>query len=201
MKNWIFYRKQKHMFCSSFHLDSVDEGNNKISTHHFVVRVDDWRSRRSAGKHSEKSGDGYVAYHLHDEAHLSSFPKKITNTICNTRERSMFSKTIAGKFHANSITINRTVSKSNFPSGSHTAISYGSFSSEYSWNIRTKIKIPPCLLETRVVEQIEISLTDLSNFFGISAKREAIKLKIPPNDSKNLFRMTETRSSPSKNLE
>lgn len=101
--------------------DSVDAGNDRVSTHHCVVRVDDRRSRRSVGEHSEKGGDGYVVYHLHDGAHLSSFlKKKITPTsICNTHEKSTFS-TIAGKFHANSITINRTVSKSNFPSGSHT---------------------------------------------------------------------------------
>lgn len=161
------------MFCPSLHLNSVDADNNKIFTHHFVVRVDDWRSRRSAGEHGEKGGDGYVAYHLQDEAHLSSFPKKITNTICNTRERSMFS-TNAGKFHANWTTINRTVSKSNFPSGSHTAIGYwrlleslrnirGIFVRKYKfhrWCLHEVIEM------SHVVEQIEIPLADVSDFFS-----------------------------------
>jgi len=98
---WL-YISSRVIFCLSIHQNSINVDNNKIiSTHHFVVRVDDRRSRRSVGEHSEKGDNDYVTYHLHDGAHLSSFPKKITNTICNTHERSIFS-TIKGKFYANS---------------------------------------------------------------------------------------------------
>jgi len=164
------------VFYLLLHLDSIAADNSKTSTHHFVVRVDDRRSWSSVGEHSEKGGDSYVGYHLHDGAHLSSFLKKITNTICNTHERSMFS-TIARKFHASSTTINRTVSKSNFPSGLHTVIDdssnpLGIFVEHSYEDKKFHRRFQENLLVARIVEQIEIPLAGL---FEISVKYNRIE--------------------------
>lgn len=69
------------VFYPSLQLDLVDVNNDRTSTHHCIVRVDDRRSRRSIDEHSEKGGNGYVVYHLHDGAHLVQFSEEDhTNT-------------------------------------------------------------------------------------------------------------------------
>jgi hypothetical protein len=75
--------------------------------------------------------------------------------------------------------INRTISKSNFPSGSahnrYRLPTVLQIPSEHSWNIRTKIKIPPAIASlsprggrgARMVEQIGIPLWSVESFRDI----------------------------------